>query len=224
MSSTKVHYGLMQRDIKAIAFDIDGTLVRENFWGALNGLCGLSKAEDESLFRQYEEGVLEYRVWMGHISAAYRKNPKSKEEMMPVLLEYRFAPDTKATVKRLQRQYELALISSNIDTYVEDVGDRLSIPFRYAFSTLEYDHSGTFMEIGFRDPGSELEAKVAALKDLCSRLLLEPSQIAFVGDSRNDLEAFRYTGRGILLREGNEDLRKAAWKRISTLSELAGIL
>ena len=214
----------MSRDIKAIAFDIDGTLVRENFWKRLNTLCGLPKEEDEKLFRQYSEGKMAYREWMNSISAFYRKSPKTKEEISPILLEYLFTSGAKSVIKRLQEKYELALISSNLEAYVEDVGERLSIPFRYAFTALEFDSRGAFTKIGFLYEGTELQAKIAALEDMCSRLLLKPHEIAFVGDSRNDLDAFRYTGRGVLLREGNEDLRKAAWKQVSTLSEVLGIL
>ena len=224
MGVNRIQYGLMQRDIKAVAFDIDGTLVRENFWHKLHQLFGLSDENDFRWFELYHEKKLGYREWMGLISAEYRKNPQSKEAIEETFREYLFVQETKKLIKRIQGKYELALISSNISAYVEDVGERLAIPFRYAFSTIEYDKNGLFSHIGFTTDGTELEHKVEALKDLCSRLLLQPSQIIFVGDSRNDLEAFRYTGRGILVREGNEELQQAAWKRISALSELEGIL
>ncbi|HEY4474274.1 MAG TPA: HAD-IB family phosphatase [Candidatus Paceibacterota bacterium] len=214
----------MQGDIKAVAFDIDGTLVRENFWHKLHQLFGLSDEDDFRWFELYHEKKLEYREWMDLISAEYRKNPQSKEAIEETFREYLFVQETKKLIKRLQGKYELALISSNIDAYVEDVGNRLSIPFRYAFSTIEYNTSGMFSRIAFTSEGTELEAKVEAIQDLCARLLLKPEQVVFVGDSRNDLDAFRYTGRGILLREGNEELRTAAWKRVSNLSELEAIL
>jgi len=224
MGVNRIQYGLMQRDIKAVAFDIDGTLVRENFWHKLHQLFGLSDENDFRWFELYHEKKLGYREWMGLISAEYRKNPQSKEAIEETFREYLFVQETKKLIKRIQGKYELALISSNIDAYVEDVGNRLSIPFRYAFSTIEYNTSGMFSRIAFTSEGTELEAKVEAIQDLCARLLLKPEQVVFVGDSRNDLDAFRYTGRGILLREGNEELRTAAWKRVSNLSELEAIL
>jgi phosphoserine phosphatase len=139
-----------------------------------------------------------------------------------MLCTYAFAPGAEETVRALAR-FPMALISSNIDAYVEDVAKTLGIAHAYSYAAIEYS-GGRFSGIGFRSEKSELGAKVEALEDFAAKAGIEVQDIAFVGDSRNDLDAFTATGRGILIGEGNEDLRRAAWRRVSTLSEIPEIL
>ncbi len=213
---------MADKPIKAIAFDVDGTLVRENFWGALNRAGGLPEAEDMHFFELYVEGKLGYRDWMGKIAKTYQANPPKKDEVEKILQMYAFAPGAEDLIRNLSR-YPLALISSNIDTYVKCVAERLGIEHAYGYTTIEYD-GDRFSGIGFQSEATELKAKVEALEDFAGKVGVSLDEIAFVGDSRNDLEAFTATGRGVLIGEGNEELRRAAWKRIGGLNEILGIV
>jgi Predicted hydrolases of the HAD superfamily len=49
-------------------------------------------------------------------------------------------------------------------------------------------------------------------------------QVIFVGDSRNDIEAFKLTGNGIAIYPYDRELEEIAWKKIKSLSEIKDIL
>ncbi|MEK9176690.1 MAG: HAD-IB family phosphatase [Patescibacteria group bacterium] len=214
---------MTKSDVKAVAFDVDGTLVRENFWTALNRMGGIPEEEDRRLGERYAEGELAYRDWMEEIARSLRRNSHPRDEVEKMLARYRLVPGARDVVEHLSR-FPLALVSSNIDLYVADVARKLGISHAYGYCRIEYDERGLFAGIGFRSDKDELEHKVEALRDFATKSGVSLSEIAFVGDSRNDLAAFTATGRGILVGEGNEDLRRAAWKRVATLSEILKIL
>lgn len=58
------------------------------------------------------------------------------------------------------------------------------------------------------------------LRELSKKYEVPVKQIFFAGDSDNDLEAFKLTGRGIAVEPFPESLRPVAWKTVKELSEI----
>lgn len=215
---------MSESEIKAVAFDVDGTLVSGNFWIPLHTLFHVPLEDDREWMRRYHERGLDYRGWMNTVSDAWKKNPLPREIMEEKLSRFSFLPGAEELVETLKPRYPIALISSNIAGYIEHVASQLAIDDWYAFTDFDFDEKAMFREITFSSDGDELEAKVEALKDFAMKNGILPTEVAFVGDSRNDLDVFKLTGKGILIGEGNEDLRGAAWKRVNSLSEISALL
>ncbi len=215
---------MSDHQVRAVAFDVDGTLVQENFWLQLHDLFGVSREDDVAWMKKYRDGEWNYRQWMDTVSSAYQRNPRSRTEMELIMSSFELFPDAHDVVSKLSARYPVVLISSNIDHYIEAVAATLSVPEWHAYTRFEYDTEGRYAHISYLDKGTELEAKVNSVNAFALRNGLLPSEVAFVGDSKNDLDAFHHTGKGILIRNGNDDLREAAWKRVGVLKDIESIL
>lgn len=215
----------MNEKIKVVAFDVEGTLIENTLWGRMHPLFGVSYEQDHEWYKQYKCGALSFRDWIDTISRAWVKNPVKRADVEEVLKDFDWTPHVFETVAVLkERGYELAVISSGIDVFVKEVARQLSIPHFYYFNFFEFTQDDYFQKIGFVSGNTELEEKVHALKSLESKFNVAPEQIAYIGDSRNDLRAFQHTQRGILYGEGNEDLCKAAWKQITSIDEVLDLV
>ncbi len=212
--------------IKAVALDVDGTLIDSSVWKALHALFGVTSEEDEHLNSMYMSGSLTFRGVTDEMAKYYlRKNPKpTKADIDAVLANFRFVPEAEEVVRALGERYYLALVSSGFSDYVFQIAEMLGIPHAYAFTAVAYSADGRFAGISYNEPGNELEAKVNALKKFGTKVGAKPEEIVFVGDSINDLAAFRHTGHGILVGDSTEELGSAAWKRVDALPEVLAIL
>lgn len=216
----------MTSGIKAVAFDVDGTLITSSIWHAMYALFGLPPEENEKHHGKYVRGEINFREQMDGIAEFFKTlTPPSKEALVGVLKAFEFVSGAEETIRSLrERGYELALISSGFADYVVPVAEKLSIQHPYSFMHFLYQ-DGAYNGMGYSSESDELTAKVEALEHFGKKIGAAPSEIAFVGDSRNDLKAFQHGGRGILV-GGKDlpDLQKAAWKTFDTLPEILGVL
>lgn len=121
-----------------------------------------------------------------------------------------------------EKGYQIYLISGGIDIYVKVIADILKVDGFYANSSLEFEENGVLKKIHYRE--NQGEVKVEQLKELSKKLGIPMSDSVFVGDSRNDIEVFKATGKGIAVGSTNDDLIKVAWRVVGNLSEVKGIL
>lgn len=212
--------------IKAVAFDVDGTLIDSHVWEELHVCFGLSREDNVRLHRLYVDGALSFREVTDMMADLYRKKKPipPKEQINSVFNSFKFLPGTTDTIRVLSQKYPLAVISSGLTDYVRPVAEALGIEHIYSYTSFTYSAEGTFTGVAYNEDSDELQAKVNALADFGAKLGVKPEEIAFVGDSINDIEGFRFTRRGILVGNGSEDLRSAAWKQVGALPELLNIL
>lgn len=213
-------------EIKAVAFDVDGTLIDSFVWEELHALFGLPRAENARMHSLYVDGVLSFREVTDMMAELYRKKiPRvQKRQAEAVFNNFRFLAGTQETVETLSKKYPMAIVSSGLSGYVNSVAKALGIPHAYSYTSFTYSTDGVYTGIAYNEEGDELQAKVNALADFGGKIGVKPEEIAFVGDSKNDIEGFRYTGRGILVGNGLEELRSSAWKQVDALPEVLGIL
>lgn len=215
----------MNTEIKAVAFDVDGTLISSSVWHALHELFGLSRDDNRKEQERYVRGDISFRERMQSLDRAFlAASPlPHKGEVSGVLADFQFLDGAAETVAALSAR-PLAVISSGFREYVAPVARALSIPHAYSYIHLHFHEDGAYGGMRFPIDEDELRAKVDALLDFGKKTGAAPHEIAFVGDSSNDLEAFKHTGRGILVGEGTPELRAAAWRQVGAISDILAIL
>jgi HAD superfamily phosphoserine phosphatase-like hydrolase len=212
--------------IKAVAFDVDGTLIDSHVWRQLHVLFGLPSEENERLHMLYVNGTLSFHQVTDLMGNMYlKKTPGvTKGEADAVFKNFKFKSGSEETVRLLSAKYPIAVISSGLSDFVNEVAGALNVPHVYSYTSFTYSPNGKYTGIAYNDPDDELQAKVNALKDFGLKVGVKPEEIVFVGDSINDLAAFRHTGRGILVGDGTTALQEAAWQRVTLLPEILSIL
>jgi phosphoserine phosphatase len=204
--------------VRLVCFDLNGTLIKENSWLNLNLAMGVSPEEDLNLLYQYQEGKITYQEGLNKLLPLYKRNGKFQKEIVEsALFQYTYCDGAKEIISYLQnKKYIVGIISGSFDVLVEKVAQELGITLWAANNKFIFDDNGTGQAIECE--GNDNEFKENKMKEFCSVLSIAPDQCACVGDSDNDREMFRLTGKGIAI-EGTPVV-KDAWKTIQTLKDL----
>ena len=120
------------------------------------------------------------------------------------------------------RGYSIWLISGAIDFYVSAVARKVGADGFFAHTSLEFDEQGVLAKINYR--GDQNPWKAEVIRSLAKDHDVLPTDIFFVGDGQNDIDAFKLTGRGIAVCPCDESLVQIAWKKVNSLSEIKDIL
>lgn len=208
---------------KLISFDLDGTLITENTWAVLNTALGLTSEDDQRLFTAYLSGDTNYKEWIASIVEIYktRKNDVSKEELEQLADTLHLRDGAFDTIKKIKELgYKVIIISGAVDIFAEKIAKKLDIDTYLACSKAVFNQDGILTDI--ENIGDERDAKMKLLREYCQANDYSIDSVISVGDGGNDLEIFKNT-KGIVLGE-HTDLNEIAWKKISELSEIPGLL
>jgi len=213
----------MKKDkIKLICLDLNKTLINENTWIDLNLAMGMTKKEDDILFKFYEEGIITYSKWQDIIESIYLKRGKAtRKNIGKAIFRYTYKKGAKEIVEYLiDKGYKVALISSSIDRLVERVSKELNINLFSAGNKLIFDGKGYLKQL--KCLGEEKDVKLNQLKSFCKRLNIKLENCICIGDGDNDRELFASTKRGITF--SGSKLEDIAWKVIDELADIKKIL
>lgn len=180
-------------DVRAVAFDFDGTLaVQSGGWTLLHELYGTRASGDERT-AAYRDGELSFEEWCRGNVADWR--------------------DRGVTEADIERAADALKLTAGADSLLEWVGDQ-NLPFgvisggvtdllapiqRYdpAFTVsndLRFDDGrlvGVEANVGPDDKGELLES-------VCSELGVASEETVYVGDAHTDVEAFEVAGYAML--------------------------
>lgn len=222
------------RPVKAIVFDIDGTLTPGNSWTAFTRDLGASVDDHMSIFRSHvrneisldESKVQLLELWLktgkatkAHIEAAYDTRP--------------IRPDAANLINWLKQEgYIVCLITGSVGLYAQHIATRLGVKEWYANGDLFFDWKGDL--VSFHYTTDQVQVKLDQFSHFCARLSLQPQECVAVGDGENDVGLFELTQRGILIAGGKESdgyhdhvspaLRAVAWREVECLERVQGIL
>lgn len=198
------------RRIRAVLFDLDGTLVRyqgvdfESSWGALGAAAGL-KEEWDALLKKYLGKPESYPEWVRENAALLRGVPVS--QVVPKLFPPPYAPGVPEAIRKLKgRRLVLGIVSSGVGLVAERVKRDLGLDFAVANDLLVEDGRFTGEAIINVDLWNKLE--VAA--EQAARHGFSLSQAAFVGDHLNDIPVLRAAGCGIAYAPKDRSVAEAA--------------
>lgn len=209
---------------KLVCFDVDGTLVDGVSWLLLTEGLGCSPQEHLDIFHQAKSGKISFIEGERMLTKMYHDGGNAtKSSIKNIFKKVKLRSGAKPLIAYLKRRgYLIYLISGAIDIYVAEIADKLKADGFYANSSLEFDKSGVLQKIHYRD--NQGEVKVEQLRAIIKRLGVPIKEVVFVGDSENDIEVFKETGKGIAVHSFNDDLKKVAWKTIDSLSKIKEIL
>lgn len=207
--------------IKIIFFDCDGVLTFGSVWEKLEDILQLDKNETSKWVKEYYSGKISFKEWERRVENAYKQAGLTKLQLQKVLEKIEFNPDALDFLKWLNKHHpeiKKGIVSSSVHCYIEKVAEKLKLDFWRANSKLIFDEKGFFQKI--KSYAEDPIAKVLHVKEICKLYKVNVRNTIFVGDSYNDIEVFKYTGRGILYKTRDPKLEKFATKRIESFSEL----
>ena len=192
--------------IKLVAFDLDGTLVRENSsWGKIHRFFNTVN-EEKRILKMYLEGEIDYKEFMRRDISLWPK-PLHISQIEKILLSYELVDGSEEVLKELKKlKVNTAIISGGIDILANNVARRLGIKHVVA-NGLEIDEEGFLTGEGIKrvDPFRKHEALI----NLASKVGVKKENIMAVGDSRYDKSFLKYAGVGVSLK-GDDELAEVA--------------
>jgi phosphoserine phosphatase len=210
---------------KLICFDVDGTLVEnKSSWAFLTASLGCPVEKVIEIYEKTENGSMAFEDGVRILEKMYFESGKAfKNNIRDIFDKICLKDDAKETVGYLkQLDYSVYLISGSIDLYLEIIASKIGADGFFGHASFDFDNNGALSKINYgREQGP---TKARQVNELSDKFEIPKKQIIFVGDSKNDLEAFKVTGRGIAVYPYDEELGKVAWKTVKSLSEIKDIL
>ena len=211
--------------IKAVVFDIDGTLSPHVSWTKLTALLGASVPELNRIYEGLKSGNAEYEESKNAVLKLWQSGGKlSKVRLEEIFNNWELKPETGFVIDSLRSKgYVICLITGSMDLYAEIIARRLGIDFWYANTILHWKENGELQDLSY-----ELDAdkkKCEQFAEFCSKQSLLPTECVVVGDDANDVGLFKLSKHGIAAKSPTSSfLDSVAWKRINNLSQLKNIL
>jgi len=196
--------------IRAVLFDLDGTLVRyhgvafESSWGALGVAAGVGEPWDD-LLAHYRGRLEEYPDWVRENASLLRGVPLARVE--EALFPPPYAPGAREAVAELKEAgYVLGIVSSGVSLVADRVREELGLAFAIANELLVAN--GRFTGEAVVRVG--LGEKRAVVEQEARQRGLSLGEIAFVGDHLNDIPVFAAVGYAIAYAPEEPEVARAA--------------
>ena len=210
---------------KIICFDVDGTLVEhKSSWEALTLALGCSSGSINQIHKETNSGIMPFDRGVRLVEEMYRASGRATENFIREFFEsISLKDEAKDVADHLHnKRYSIYLVSGAIDIYVASIAKKIGADGFFSHASLEFNDSGSLSKINYGK--NQRLAKAKRIRELSAKFDVPKNQITFVGDSENDVEAFKLTGRGIAVHPYDKELDKIAWKKIRMLSEIKNFL
>lgn len=196
------------KKIKAVLFDMDGTLVQydgpfQSSWDALGYAAGLKEQWDRLMEHYFPRREL-YWEWMDANARLLKGLPA--EPIYRAILPPPYTPGARETIAQLKRTYRLGILTSGLDFIAEYICQDLGMDFYLANGLVVRD--GVFTGESIRRV--YLWTKDQHLRELCARQGLDPKEVCFVGDHLNDISVMKIAGLAIAFAPKDLELTKVA--------------
>ena len=211
---------------RAIIFDIDGTLTSQNSWQAFTRDIGGSVAMHLAIYEDHVNGKIGLDESKQKLLKMWKETGKAKKDHIEQIYNtWPIKPGAYTLVNWLKKKgYLVCLITGSVGLYAKHVADKLGVNNYYSNAELYFDEEGNLID--FHYTADQADVKLKQFKEFCELNNLKEKECVPVGDSNNDIELFRHTENGILVDgiDVADELRQAAWKIISSLEEVIGLL
>lgn len=201
---------------KAVAFDLDGTLVCEkSSWWTLHKHFGTYQHSLINM-KDYENGKITYDKFMELDIELWKPRPHI-DTIKKVLLNYTLSSNVKPVIKELEeKEYQIFIVTTAPDILANAVANELGIR-NVASNCFIFDEKGYLTKNTTFNV--DLMKKEYAFSKLISSRGLECTDCIAVGDSKYDVGFLNKAGLGIAYRP-DDILRKEATIVINDMNEL----
>ncbi len=210
--------------VRLAVLDVDGVVVPiRSSWGYVHEALGTVE-QAELNYRLAIEGLIGYWEWMFLDTLAWveARPGITRWELERILERVEPLPEAKTAVQILRDcGVEVALLSGGIDVFVSRIAAKLGIRY-WAANMLAFDEKGRLVPGGYAVVEAARKDKV--LRRLAARLGTPLRQVAFVGDSRWDVEAMKEACLAIAVRPDDEQVVRYADYTVDSLVEAARII
>ncbi|MFH1162340.1 MAG: HAD-IB family phosphatase [Candidatus Jorgensenbacteria bacterium] len=213
------------KKIKAVVFDIDGTLSPDISWTKITDLLGSSVPDHKKIYGDFKSGRASYEESVRIVLKLWRgEGDLHKSRLEKMFREWNLKNDTVPLFRYLKKKgYLICLITGSVDLFAQVIAEMVGADAWYANSTLTWDNKGNLADLVYEPLAGE--KKLKQFLEFCSRNSLEVEECVMVGDDMNDTELFKATRRGILVESPSSSvLENVAWKKVKTLTEIENIL
>ncbi len=199
----------MGRRIRAIIFDLDGTLVRyhgvefESSWGAVAAAAG-KQEESGRILRKFLPRRDAYQEWVERDAALL--TGISVEVITVKIFPPPYATGAREAIAALRGRYTMGILSSGVDLVADQACKELGLDFCVANRLLIED--GRFT--GESETVVDLWKKADVMKEIAAKHNLDLSEICFVGDHMNDVPVMRIVGLSIAMDPKDKELERIA--------------
>ena len=199
----------MGRRIRAIIFDLDGTLVRyhgvefESSWGAVAAAAG-KQEESGRILREFLPRRDAYQEWVERDAALLAGI--SVEVITAKIFPPPYATGAREAIAALRGRYTMGILSSGVDLVADQACKELGLDFSVANRLLIED--GRFT--GESETVVDLWKKADVMKEIAAKHNLDLSEICFVGDHMNDVPVMRIVGLSIAMNAKDKELERIA--------------
>lgn len=213
----------MRQSIRAIIFDLDGTLVRyhgvefESSWGAIAAAAGVQE-ESEEILHEFLPRRDAYTKWVERDAALLAGIPV--EEITAKIFPPPYATGAREAIASLRGRYTMGILSSGVDLVADRARQELGLDFSVANRLLIEDGRFTGESVTVVD----LWKKADVMKEIAERYGLALSEICFVGDHMNDVPVMRVVGLSIAMNAKDEELARIADHVVTDFTTLPEIL
>jgi len=200
--------------IKLVVFDFDGTLAdvpAPSSWELIDKTLGCEE-EDKILNEAYFSGKINYATWSSDTIELYKKHGLNKVKFDEIMQKYvRPMPGAKETFDSLRKRgKKIAIVSGSILNIYEFLSSSYGVRADYvSFATeIFFDHAGNIA--GSDCNNYDYEGKVKAIEKICGQAGIPMKDCAMVGDSPNDIFAFRKVGLPVAFNSRHPEVEKEA--------------
>jgi HAD superfamily phosphoserine phosphatase-like hydrolase len=208
---------LSHEPLELVAFDVDGTLVREpeglTVWEVLNRTFIGSAEINRERYKQFKAGRLSYSDWValdigGWKEAGVTRDELIADELIAAFNALELVPGTREALDSLkQLGTRLVVISGTLDLMLNTL-----LP-DHPFDEIHANHIG-FDRDGkishWRATPFDMQGKEKLLRAIALREEIPLARCGFVGDSSNDVWIARAAGRSVAFNPRCEELERVA--------------
>ncbi len=200
--------------IGLVVFDFDRTVAdipAPSTWELIDRVLNCEN-EDRTLNQSYHSGKIDYASWSRETVELYRRCGFNKTKFDEIMQTYvRPMPGATEVFDALRRSgKKTAIVSGSILNVYDFLRSRYGVRADYVSfaSEIFFDEEGKVKGGNFTQ--YDYEGKVVAIEKICEQAGISIKDSAMVGDSRNDIFAFRKVGLSIAFNSKDQELVKEA--------------
>ena len=209
----KKYFGKHRRfptsNIKAVVFDFDGTLTYKNgnrsSWQRIWDALGYTNDESFSLYTKYKNHEINHQEWCDETARFFIEKGLTKDQVSQIGEKTEMLPGCKELFEELRRhEVKIFICSGSIDTMISAAipNDIERMIEKISSNNFLYDNNGNLNSI--KGTLYDFEGKKDFIEDIVMKEYhFVSSEIAFVGNSDNDIWAYLSRARTILINPNN---------------------